>query len=145
MTNSSRSILRRQPGATLLLVLFVALQLSACSLIYVCDGLGPTKSRIAKLQILELENAIQLFSFDSSRYPTTAEGLDALMHKPDNLHSWNGPYLAKGVPIDPWGRTYVYKCPGEHGPYDIYSYGRDGVLGGEDENADIVNWKKSQK
>jgi general secretion pathway protein G len=109
-----------------------------------CDGFGPKKSRIAKLQIKELAGAIQLFSFDLSRYPATAEGLNALIHKPDNLRGWNGPYFrAKGVPIDPWGRTYVYKCPGEHGPYDLYSYGHDGLVGGEDEDADIVNWKNS--
>jgi general secretion pathway protein G len=110
-----------------------------------CKGYGPSKSRIAKIEIKELEGAIQLFSYDSARYPTTAEGLNALFHKPDNLESWNGPYLAKGVPIDPWGRAFFYKCPGDNGPYDLYSYGRDGAVGGENEDADIVNWENSSK
>jgi general secretion pathway protein G len=60
-----------------------------------------------------------------------AEALDALVHKPANLTNWNGPYLAKAVPPDPWGGTYVYRCPGKHGDYDLFSYGRDGVEGGE--------------
>jgi general secretion pathway protein G len=110
-----------------------------------CTGYGPSKSRIAKIEIKELEVAIHLFSSDSARYPTTAEGLNALVHKPDNLGSWNGPYLAKGVPIDPWGRAFFYKCPGENGPYDLYSYGRDGAVGGENEDVDIVNWENSSK
>lgn len=112
-----------------------------------CDYITPRfaepKSRFAQLQIMELEGAIQLFSYDSARYPTTAEGLNALVHKPNALGSWNGPYLAKSVPIDPWGKAYFYKCPGDNGPYDLYSYGRDGVVGGNNEDADIVNWKHS--
>ena len=125
--------------------LFVLLLTLAAGCDYVIPKFVESKSKIAKLQIKEVEGAIQLFSDDFARYPTTAEGLNALMHKPDHLHGWNGPYIAKGVPNDPWGRAYFYKCPGEHGSYDLYSYGRDGVLGGEDEDADIVNWQNFPK
>jgi general secretion pathway protein G len=125
-----------------ILQLFLLMAISAgCD--YIMPRFAEPKSRFAKLQIMELEGAIQLFSHDSARYPTTAEGLDALVHKPNDLGRWNGPYLAKSVPIDPWGRAYLYKCPGDNGLYDLYSYGRDGVVGGNNEDADIVNWKNS--
>jgi general secretion pathway protein G len=101
---------------------------------------GDSKCGVTKLYISEFEDAIQAFQHDISRQPTTAEGLDALMHNPGNLR-WNGPYLKKGPPPDPWGREYIYKCPGDHGPYDLYSCGSDGVAGTDD---DIMNWKSSR-
>jgi general secretion pathway protein G len=89
-----------------------------------------------------LEGALQLFSFDVGRYPSTSEGLEAMIRNPGNMESWRGPYLAKAeLPKDPWGKPYVYRCPGQHGDFDLFSYGPDGVEGGEGENADIANWK----
>jgi general secretion pathway protein G len=67
--------------------------------------------------------------------------LKALREKPSGAETWSGPYLPKEIPIDPWKNTYVYKCPGEHGDYDILSYGADRVEGGEGENQDVVSWK----
>lgn len=100
-------------------------------------------SQIAIIQIMELKGALQLFSWDTGRYPTTSEGLDALVHRPGNLESWMGPYLSKAeVPKDPWNRPYVYLCPGQHGAYDLFSYGRDGIEGGQGEDADITSWGK---
>lgn len=106
------------------------------------NKLARGKEQIAKIQIKELEGALQLFSFDIGRYPNSAEGLDSLIRNPGNLESWKGPYLAKTeLPLDPWGKPYIYRCPGQHGDYDLLSYGPDGLEGGEGENADIVSWK----
>ncbi len=100
------------------------------------------KREIARIQISEFEGALNLFNFLVGRYPTTSEGLEALVSNPGNIQSWNGPYLKKEVvPEDPWHRPYVYRCPGQHGEYDLFSYGPDGVEGGEGENADITSWQ----
>ena len=108
----------------------------------VYDKLAKGKQQIAKIQIKEFEGALQLFSFDIGRYPSSSEGLDALVHNPGNLEAWKGPYLQKSeLPKDPWGKPYVYRCPGQHGDFDLLSYGPDGVEGGEGENADIVSWQ----
>jgi general secretion pathway protein G len=102
---------------------------------------GCSKCGITKIQIAEFEAAIQAFQFDTSRFPATNEGLDALIHNPGKLKGWNGRYLRHSVPRDAWGSAYIYKCPGDHGPFDLYSCGYDGVERTDD---DIVNWKKSQ-
>lgn len=108
----------------------------------VYEKLARGKQQIAKIQIKEFEGALQLFSFDVGRYPTTSEGLDGLVHNPGNLEAWKGPYLGKSeLPKDPWGKPFVYRCPGQHGDYDLFSYGPDGVEGGEGENADITSWQ----
>jgi len=105
------------------------------------DKLAQSKQQIAKIQIKELEGALSLFSFDVGRFPTTSEGLEALARNPGNLEAWKGPYLSKNeVPVDPWRKPYVYRSPGQHGDYDLFSYGPDGVEGGEGENADVVSW-----
>jgi general secretion pathway protein G len=107
----------------------------------VYDKLARGKEQIAKIQIKELEGALQLFSFDNGRYPNTGEGLEALIRNPGNLESWNGPYLEKAnLPMDPWGKPFVFRSPGQFGDFDLFSFGPDGVEGGEDENADIGNW-----
>jgi general secretion pathway protein G len=101
------------------------------------------KIKDAYFRIAELEGALRLFSLDTSRYPTTSEGLQALVRAPEKMQSWKGPYLIKpGILNDPWDRPYIYRCPGQHGAYDIFSYGRDGIEGGEGEDADIAIWQK---
>ncbi len=123
----------------LIVVLVILGLLAAVVAPRVYDKLAKGKEQIAKIQIKELEGALQLFSFDMGRYPTTSEGLDALVHNPGNLESWKGPYLGKPeLPKDPWGKPYVYRSPGQHGDFDISSNGPDGSEGGED---DIVSWK----
>ena len=99
------------------------------------------KQQAAKAQIENFGMALDIFRLDVGRYPTTEEGLKALREKPSGAEKWEGPYLKKEVPLDPWGRPYVYRCPGDHGDYDIISYGLDGVEGGEGENQDIVSWQ----
>ena len=103
--------------------------------------LTTAKQKSAKAQIELFGTALDAFRLDTGRYPTTEEGLKALREKPSGDESWNGPYLPKEVPVDPWGKPYIYKAPGEHGEYDLYSYGLDGTEGGEGENQDVVSWK----
>jgi len=99
------------------------------------------KQKAAKAQIELFGTALDAFRLDTGRYPTTDEGLRALREKPSGLDTWKGPYLPKEIPADPWGRPYVYKSPGDHGEYDLISYGLDGAEGGEGENQDVVSWK----
>ncbi|HSB04618.1 MAG TPA: type II secretion system major pseudopilin GspG [Thermodesulfobacteriota bacterium] len=99
------------------------------------------KQTAAKAQIELFGTALDAFRLDTGRYPTGEEGLKALREKPSGVETWSGPYLPKEIPLDPWKNAYVYKCPGEHGDYDILSYGADRVEGGEGENQDVVSWK----
>ena len=102
--------------------------------------IGKSEVKATRAQIDGLGKAIDQFRLDVGRYPTTEEGLKSLLVRPSNLTKWDGPYLSKNVPLDPWGNPYLYKSPGEHGEYDLLSYGKDGQPGGEGEAADIVNW-----
>lgn len=102
--------------------------------------LSSAKLSSAKAQIELFGTALDAFRLDTGRYPTTEEGLKALREKPSGVENWHGPYLPKEIPLDPWKRPYIYKCPGDHGEYDLISYGLDGVEGGEGENQDVVSW-----
>jgi len=109
----------------------------------VLNYLGESKVKAAKIQIQSFGSALDLFNLDNGRYPSSAEGLQALVKSPGTLATWNGPYLKGGeVPADPWGNNYVYRSPGEHGPYDILSYGSDGHEGGTGTAADITSWTR---
>ncbi len=100
------------------------------------------KIKATKAQIELFGTALDTFRLDVGRYPSTEEGLQALRQKPASAERWDGPYLKKELPEDPWGKPYVYKSPGDHGPYDIVSYGADGVQGGEGDNRDITSWER---
>jgi general secretion pathway protein G len=100
------------------------------------------KVKAAKAQIELFGTALDTFRLDVGRYPSSDEGLQALRQKPGSLERWDGPYLKKDLPEDPWGKPYVYKSPGDHGPYDILSYGADGAPGGEGDNRDITSWER---
>lgn len=103
---------------------------------------GRAKTDVAKVQIHELETALDLYRLDLGRYPTQSEGLSALVAKPAGLDRWQGPYLKQNtVPLDPWGHPYRYRDPGEHGDYDLYSLGADDAPGGAGENQDVANWQ----
>jgi general secretion pathway protein G len=95
----------------------------------------------AKAQISEFETVLDVFRLDIGRYPSTDEGLQALRVQPGNVGNWDGPYLRKDVPADPWGHPYVYRLPGQHGDYDLFSLGADGQEGGDGDAADVTNWK----
>lgn len=134
----------RSAGFTLIelmIVLFILGLLAALVAPRLMGRVGKAKQKTAQAQIQMLATALDLYHLDVGRYPTEEEGLRSLYAKPESLDAWSGPYLDKAVPKDPWGRDYVYKCPGEHGPYDLYSMGADGQPGGEGENADITNWE----
>ncbi len=137
---------RREAGFTLIelmIVLFILGLLAALVAPRLMGRVGKAKQKTAQTQIQMLGTALDLYHLDVGRYPTEEEGLKSLYAKPENTPGWAGPYLDKAVPKDPWGRDYVYKCPGEHGPYDLSSLGADGQPGGEGENADINNWETS--
>ncbi len=100
------------------------------------------KTDTAVLQIEELGAVLDLYFLDFGQYPTTSEGLIVLAENASNDARWNGPYLKKPVvPDDPWGRPYVYRSPGEHGDYDLYTLGADNAEGGDGDDQDVVSWK----
>ena len=104
--------------------------------------LGGANTKTAKLQIEDFSTALDAFRLDMGRYPTTSEGLQALVSQPAGAPRWNGPYLRKNiVPKDPWGHDYQYRSPGQHGYFDLYSLGADNVEGGDGENQDVVSWQ----
>lgn len=103
----------------------------------VLGQLGGAKSKTAAVQIADLDKSLELFKLDVGRYPSTEEGLEALVKKPGNANGWNGPYLKGGVPADPWGHAYKYA--NTSGAVEILSLGADGVPGGDGENADVRN------
>ncbi len=102
--------------------------------------IGKSEVKAARAQIDALGKALDQFRLDTGHYPTNEEGLASLVVRPANEPKWEGPYLTKDVPLDPWGNAYVFKNPGDHGEYDLFSYGKDGKPGGEGEAADVTNW-----
>jgi len=138
---------RRSPherGFTLieLLVVLVILGLIAAFAVpQVMKYLARAKTDAAAIQIQRLSSVLDLYRLDVGHYPSTAEGLKALVERPDNAEQWDGPYLktADGLK-DPWGRPYQYSQPGTHGTFDLYSLGADGQEGGDGENKDVTNW-----
>lgn len=134
---------RRCCGFTLLelLVVMVIIGLLAA---YVApkyfSQVGKSEVKTAKAQIVGFEKALQQYRLDTGRLPTTEQGLAALVAKPADVGKWDGPYLEKSVPMDPWGHAYVFVSPGEHGDVDISSLGRDGRPGGEGLDADVTSW-----
>jgi general secretion pathway protein G len=102
--------------------------------------IGKSEIKVAKAQIDALQKALDQYRMDAGRYPSTQQGLLALVAKPADEVRWQGPYLAKTVPPDPWGRAYSYRAPGQHGEYDLFTLGRDAATGGEGDNADVTSW-----
>jgi general secretion pathway protein G len=133
----------RHAGFTLLelLVVLVILGLLAG---YVApkyfSQIGKSEVKTAKAQIDALEKALDQYRIDTGHYPTTEQGLAALNTKPADEARWEGPYLKKGVPSDPWGKPYQDRSPGEHGELDLFSFGRDGSPGGTGDGVDVNNW-----
>lgn len=133
---------RRQRGFTLLelLVVIVIIGLLAG---YVAPRyfaqVGKSEVQVARAQIDALDKALDQYRLDTRQYPTNDQGLEALIARPSSAPAWNGPYLKKALPTDPWGRPYVYRVPGQKGEFELLSYGRDGKPGGTGEDADITN------
>lgn len=101
--------------------------------------IGKSEVKVAKAQLDALEKALEQFRLDTGHYPTQEQGLAAIIKKPNNEPRWEGPYLKKELPLDPWGRAFIYKVPGERGEFDLVSLGKDGAPGGAGEAADIRN------
>jgi len=133
----------RQAGMTLIEILVVLTLIGVVLGIVGSNYLGKSeqaKAKAAKIEIEQIGQALDLFKLELGRYPTTQEGLQALVVAPPGLPNWAGPYWKKSTtPKDPWGHEYKYASPGSHGPYDIISLGADGVEGGEGANKDITN------
>jgi general secretion pathway protein G len=102
--------------------------------------IGKSETKTAQAQIEALGKALDQYRVDVGQYPSTDQGLSALNVSPANTSKWQGPYLKKSIPNDPWNVPYIYKSPGEHGDYDLYSLGKDAQLGGTKENEDVVSW-----
>lgn len=134
---------RRPQGFTLLelLVVMVIIGLLAA---YVApryfSQVGKSEVRAAQAQIAALTSALNTYRLDVGQYPSDEQGLAALTAAPAGTPRWNGPYLQKSVPPDPWGRAYLYKSPGQHGDFDLYSLGKDGQAGGTGDAADVTSW-----
>lgn len=145
-TRASRSLNRRASGGAsrgftlieLLVVLAILTLLAGLVGPRVLNQLGGAKAKTAAVQIADLDKSLELFKLDVGRYPTTEEGLDALVKRPGSVNGWTGPYLKGGVPSDPWGHAYRYSNPGSGG-IEILSLGSDGAPGGDGEAADIRN------
>ena len=135
---------RAQRGFTLLELLVVLVILGMLAALVgprVMKYVSSSKSDTAKLQVEELVAALDMYKLEVGRYPTSQEGLHALVEAPGGTTSWNGPYLKKKVvPKDPWGAEYRFASPGQHGAVDVSSLGADGREGGEGEDRDIVSW-----
>ncbi|RDJ97754.1 type II secretion system major pseudopilin GspG [Paraburkholderia lacunae] len=134
---------RRNGGFTLLELLVVMVIIGLLAGLVApryFEQVGKSNVKIARAQIDSLSKALDQYRLDMGAYPTTEEGLQALMVKPQDATHWSGPYLQKAVPPDPWDRPYQYRSPGEHGDYDLYSLGKNGQGGGTGENVTISSW-----
>jgi len=144
--NSSMNVSRERAFTLMeLLVVLVIIGLMAALVgpaLY--QRINPAKETVARGQIQIFTTALDTYFVDVGRYPSTQEGLGALRVKPEGAKKWNGPYLKKEVPKDPWGNAYIYRAPGRSGGYEILSLGADGREGGEGENADINSWENAK-
>jgi len=143
-SNDIRPIVGPEAGFTLvelLVVLGIIALLAAVVAPQIVRYLGDARSDTATVQLKNIESALELYYLDTGQYPSNETGLRSLIEAPPSINGWRGPYLKRNSGlVDPWGKEFAYKLPGEHGSYDLYSLGRDGASGGDGENQDAVNW-----
>lgn len=135
--------IRNRKGFTLIELLVVMVILGMLAALVgpqIFGKVGKGKQSAARTQIEMLGQALDSYRLDVGRYPTTSEGLNALVTNP-GAQGWDGSYLKKAIPNDPWQKPYQYQSPGSHGDYDLFSYGADGAAGGEGENKDVNSWE----
>lgn len=141
----NKRVIKEFKGFTLIELLVVMMILGLLAGIVgpqVMKYVGDSKSKMARIQIEDLSASLDLFLLDTGRYPTTDEGLQVLVSAVQGVQNWNGPYLKKQrLPLDPWGHDYIYRYPGEHGAYDLYTLGADNAAGGDGESKDISSWE----
>lgn len=125
----------------LLIVLVIVGLLAALVGPALYQRISPAKVSTAKAQMENFSSALNTYFIDTGEFPSEQQGLNALRNKPSNVENWLGPYLSKEVPQDPWNNQYIYRSPGRNGGFEILSFGKDGVEGGEGENADVVSWE----
>lgn len=139
------SAIHRSVGFTLIELLVVLVILGMLAGLVgprIMKYVGESKTKTARMQIEELGAALDLYHLDVGQYPSTDQGLQALIESPPGEDVWHGPYLKKTInPKDPWGNEYLYRSPGQHGPYDLLSLGADNSEGGSQENLDIKSWE----
>ena len=144
LTNTKFRVAQKYVGFTLIELLVVLMILGLLAGLVgpkVLKYLGGAKSDTAQLQIAEFGAGLDLFHLEVGRYPTTEEGLTALVAEPTGVANWQGPYVKKNtIPEDPWGQGYHYQSPGDYSEYDLYSLGRDNTNGGDAEDVDVVSW-----
>lgn len=140
-----KGYIKCERGLTLIEIMVVMIILGLLAALVVPRMFGKlekAKTNAAYAQIELLGTALDSFRLDVGRYPTTSEGLEALVNQVSDAEEWNGPYLKKTeIPLDPWSNPYHYESPGKHGDYDLYSLGSDNAEGGEGEKRDVVSWK----
>ena len=136
---------KKETGITLIELLVVMVIIAMFATIVgqrLFRNVEKARQTTAKAQINEFETVLDAFKLDVGRYPTTDEGLQSLRARPGNMERWDGPYLKKDIPLDPWQRPYIYRFPSQHGgDFDLYSLGADGQEGGDGESADVTSWK----
>ncbi len=143
-SRSQRPLIRRRGFTLVELLVVLAILGLLVGLVgpQVMKTLGSSKTKTARIQLEDLSAALDIYRLEVGRYPTTNDGLQALVENTAGTPNWNGPYLKKNqVPNDPWGFDYGYRSPGEHGSFDIWSLGADNRDGGEGENQDILGWQ----
>lgn len=145
ISNHNQTSRRREDGFTLVELLVVLVILGLIIGIVAPQAMkyvGTSRTKAAQIQVERLTAILDLFYLDAGRYPNTDEGLDALLERPLELDAWSGPYIRKADALtDPWGNPYLYLYPGEHGEFDLYSFGADGKQGGQGQDADVNSWE----
>ena len=150
MTDEQQTRRGRRPSAQagftlieLLVVLVILGLLAALAGPRIIGYLGGAKTDTTRLQVQNFKSALDLYRLDTGAYPSTQQGLTALVRNPGNVPGWKGPYIdSPSLPTDPWGNPYLYKAPGEHGSYDLYSLGSDKAPGGSGEAGDVSSWER---
>jgi general secretion pathway protein G len=125
----------------LLVVLAILALIAVIAVPLYLNQLSKSRIQTARIQVEQLGTILDMYRLDVGVYPSSADGLEALLTQPPGVDRWGGPYLKKRESLtDPWRRLYEYRAPGDHGDYDLWSNGADGTEGGEDEDTDITSW-----